>query len=58
MPLKYESISIPEGRTYSPPTKWAVVSLPLVGLVRSAESQPIYASVNDCADNPLSDKHR
>lgn len=23
-PLRYESISVPEGRTYSPPTKWAV----------------------------------
>ena len=22
--MRYESISVPEGRTYSPPTKWAV----------------------------------
>lgn len=28
----------PEGRTYSPPAKQAVVSLPLVGLVRSSRT--------------------
>lgn len=34
----------PEGRTYSPPAKQAVVSLPLVGLVRSSQSvfQPLF----------------
>lgn len=32
----------PEGRTYSPP-RGAVVSLPLVGLVRSAEGYPLLA---------------
>ena len=38
MSLKYESISIPEGRTYSPPAKQAVVSLPTVRLVRSSQT--------------------
>lgn len=34
----------PEGRTYSPPAKQAVVSLPLVRLVRSSQSvfQPLF----------------
>ena len=42
--------SIPEGRTYSPlPCRAAVVSLPLVGPVRSAEGYPLLTGSTDYA---------